>query len=159
MEFFRGKTLIFKEFFRGEQRFHGIFREKSTFSRISSGVHPFLREVFRGDCSLVEFFRGKKKSYSSTGGVRILNAIAQSVEVCPSCVKISLFERWTQKIIQRILNRILGSVENEALENEDRSTKHSKHEALENEALENEALENEALENEALENEEIKKKK
>ena len=25
-----------------------------------------------------EFFRGKKKSYSSTGGVRILNAIAQS---------------------------------------------------------------------------------
>ena len=77
MEFFRGKTLIFKEFFRGEQRFHGIFREKSAFSRISSGVHPFLREVFRGDCSLVEFFRGKKKSYSSTGGVRILNAIAQ----------------------------------------------------------------------------------
>ena len=77
MEFFRGKTLIFKEFFRGEQRFHGIFREKSTFSRISSGVDPFLREVFRGECSLVEFFRGKKKSYSSTGGVRILNAIAQ----------------------------------------------------------------------------------
>ena len=76
MEFFRGKTLIFKEFFRGEQRFHGIFREKSTFSRISSGVDPFLREVFRGECSLVEFFRGKKKSYSSTGGVRILNAIA-----------------------------------------------------------------------------------
>ena len=37
MEFFRGKTLIFKEFFRGEQRFHGIFREKSTFSIISSG--------------------------------------------------------------------------------------------------------------------------
>ena len=68
MEFFRGKTLIFKEFFRGEQRFHGIFREKSTFSRISSGVDPFLREVFRGECSLVEFFRGKKKSYSSTGG-------------------------------------------------------------------------------------------
>ena len=78
MEFFRGKTLIFKEFFRVEQRFHGIFREKSTFSRISSGVDPFLREVFRGECSLVEFFRGKKKSYSSTGGVRILNAIAQS---------------------------------------------------------------------------------
>ena len=77
VEFFRGKTLIFKEFFRGEQRFHGIFREKSTFSRISSGVDPFLREVFRGECSLVEFFRGKKKSYSSTGGVRILNAIAQ----------------------------------------------------------------------------------
>ena len=76
MEFFRCKTLIFKEFFRGEQRFHGIFREKSTFSRISSGVDPFLREVFRGECSLVEFFRGKKKSYSSTGGVRILNAIA-----------------------------------------------------------------------------------
>ena len=76
MEFFRGKTLIFKEFFRGEQRFHGIFREKSTFSRISSGVDPFLREVFRGECSLIEFFRGKKKSYSSTGGVRILNAIA-----------------------------------------------------------------------------------
>ena len=76
VEFFRGKTLIFKEFFRGEQRFHGIFREKSTFSRISSGVDPFLREVFRGECSLVEFFRGKKKSYSSTGGVRILNAIA-----------------------------------------------------------------------------------
>ena len=76
MEFFRGKTLIFKEFFRGEQRFHGIFREKSTFSRISSGVNPFLREVFRGECSLVEFFRGKKKSYSSTGGVRILNVIA-----------------------------------------------------------------------------------
>ena len=68
MEFFRGKTLIFKEFFRGEQRFHGIFREKSTFSRISSGVDPFLGEVFRGECSLVEFFRGKKKSYSSTGG-------------------------------------------------------------------------------------------
>ena len=68
MEFFRGKTLIFKELFRGEQRFHGIFREKSTFSRISSGVDPFLREVFRGECSLVEFFRGKKKSYSSTGG-------------------------------------------------------------------------------------------
>ena len=68
MEFFRGKTLIFKEFFRGEQRFHGIFREKSSFSRISSGVDPFLREVFRGECSLVEFFRGKKKSYSSTGG-------------------------------------------------------------------------------------------
>ena len=45
MEFFRGKTLNFKEFFRGEQRFHGIFREKSTFSRISSGVDPFLREV------------------------------------------------------------------------------------------------------------------
>ena len=40
--------LIFKEFFRGEQRFHGIFREKSTISRISSGVDPFLREVFRG---------------------------------------------------------------------------------------------------------------
>ena len=77
MEFFRGKTLIFKEFFRGEQRFHGILREKSTFSRISSGVDPFLREVFRGECSLVEFFRGKKKSYSSTEGVRILNAIAQ----------------------------------------------------------------------------------
>ena len=77
MEFFRGKTLNFKEFFRGEQRFHGIFREKSTFSRISSGVDPFLREVFRGECNLVEFFRGKKKSYSSTGGVRILNAIAQ----------------------------------------------------------------------------------
>ena len=80
MEFFRGKTLIFKEFFRGEQRFHGIFREKSTFSRISSGVDPFLREVFRGECSLVEFFRGQKKSYSSTGGVRILNAIAH----CPT---------------------------------------------------------------------------
>ena len=76
MEFFRHKTLIFKEFFRGEQRFHGIFREKSTFSRISSGVDPFLGEVFRGECSLVEFFRGKKKSYSSTGGVQILNAIA-----------------------------------------------------------------------------------
>ena len=78
MEFVRGKTLIFKEFFRGEQRFHGIFTEKSTFSRISSGIDPFLREVFRGECSLVEFFRGKKKSYSSTGGggVRILNAIA-----------------------------------------------------------------------------------
>ena len=68
MEFFRGKTLNFTEFFRGEQRFHGIFREKSTFSRISSGVDPFLREVFRGECSLVEFFRGKKKIYSSTGG-------------------------------------------------------------------------------------------
>ena len=77
MEFFRGKTLIFKEFFRGEQRFHGIFRENGTFSRISSGVEPFLREVFRGECGLDEFFRGKKKSYSSTGGVRILNAIAQ----------------------------------------------------------------------------------
>ena len=76
MEFFRGKTIIFKEFFRGEQRFHGVFGEKSTFSRISSGVDPFLREVFRGECNLVEFFRGKKKSYSSTGGVRILNAIA-----------------------------------------------------------------------------------
>ena len=60
MEFFRGKTLIFKEFFRGEQRFHGSFREKSTFSRLSSGVHPFLREVFRSECNLVEFFRGKK---------------------------------------------------------------------------------------------------
>ena len=68
MEFFRGKTLIFKEFFRGEQIFHGIFREKSTFSRISSGVDPFLREVFRGECSRVEFFMGKKESYSSTGG-------------------------------------------------------------------------------------------
>ena len=68
MEFFRGKTLIFKEFFRGEKRFHGIFREKSTLSRISSGVDPFVREVFRSECSLVEFFRGKKKSYSSTGG-------------------------------------------------------------------------------------------
>ena len=78
MEFFRGKTLNFKEFFRGEERFDGIFREKRTFSRISSGVDLFLREVFRGECSLVEFFRGKKKSYSSTGGggVRILNAIA-----------------------------------------------------------------------------------
>ena len=65
MEFFQGKTLIFKEFFLGEQRFHGIFREKSTFSRISSGVDPFLTEVFRDECSLV---RGKKKSYSSTGG-------------------------------------------------------------------------------------------
>ena len=64
MEFFRGKTLNFKEFFRGEQRFHGIFRGKSTFSRISSGLGPFLR----GECSLVEFFRGKKKSYFSTGG-------------------------------------------------------------------------------------------
>ena len=83
MEFFRGKTLIFKEFFRGEQRFHGIFREKSTFSIISSGVDPFLREVFRGKCSLVEFFMGKKKSYSSTGGVQILNAIAQcAIVVC-----------------------------------------------------------------------------
>ena len=71
MEFFRGKTLIFKEFFRGEQIFHGIFREKSTFLRISSGVGPFLREVFRGECSLVEFFRGKKKSYFSTGGADI----------------------------------------------------------------------------------------
>ena len=78
MEFFRGKTLIFKEFFMSEQRFHGIFIENSTFSTICSGVDPFLREVFRGECSLVEFFRGKKKTYSSTGGLRILNAIAQS---------------------------------------------------------------------------------
>ena len=30
------------EFFRGAQRFHGIFREKSTFSRISSGVNAVL---------------------------------------------------------------------------------------------------------------------
>ena len=62
MEFFRDKTLIFKELFRGEQRFHGIFRKKRTFSRISSGIDPFVREVSRGECSLVEFFRGKKKS-------------------------------------------------------------------------------------------------
>ena len=62
MEFSRGKTLIFKEFCRCEQRFHGIFIEKSTFSRISSGVDIFLMEVFRGECSLVEFFRSKKKS-------------------------------------------------------------------------------------------------
>ena len=68
VEFFMGKTLIFKEFFRGEQRFHEIFREKSTFSRISSGVDPFLREVFRGECSLVEFFRGKKKKVSPKRG-------------------------------------------------------------------------------------------
>ena len=61
VEFFRGKTLIFKEFFRGEQRFHGSFREKSTFSRISSGVAPFLRKYLRSECNLVEFFRGKKK--------------------------------------------------------------------------------------------------
>ena len=54
MEFFRGKTLILKEFFRGEQRFHGIFREKDTFSRISSGVDPYLREVFKGGCNLVD---------------------------------------------------------------------------------------------------------
>ena len=91
MEFFRGKTIIFKEFFRGEQRFHGIFREKSTFSRISSGVDPFLREVFRGECNLVEFFRGKKKSYSSTGGVRILNAIAQYGFHSSRCETVSLY--------------------------------------------------------------------
>ena len=44
MEFFRGKTLTFKEFFRGEPRFNGIqfYIKKSTFSRISSGVDPFL---------------------------------------------------------------------------------------------------------------------
>ena len=95
MEFFRCKTIIFKEFFRGEQRFHGIFREKSTFSRISSGVDPFLREVFRGECNLVEFFRGKKKSYSSTGGVRILNAIAHCI----------LLHRFTIQIIDGITNK------------------------------------------------------
>ena len=72
MEFFRGKTLIFNEFFIGEQRFHGIFREKSTFSRISSGVDPSLREVFRGECSLVEFFRDKKKSYYTKNYNKIL---------------------------------------------------------------------------------------
>ena len=70
MEFFRGTTLIFKEFFRGEQRFHGIFREKSTFLGISSGVDPFLREVFRGECSLLEFFRGKKNN-RGVGGADI----------------------------------------------------------------------------------------
>ena len=77
MEFFRGKTLIFKNSSGVNKDFMEFLEKKGTFSRISSGVDPFLREVFRGECSLVEFFRGKKKSYSSTGGVRILNAIAQ----------------------------------------------------------------------------------
>ena len=102
MEFFRGKTLIFKEFFSGEQRFHGILREKSTFSRISSGVDPFLREVFRGECSLVEFFRGKKKSYSSTGGVRILNAIAHLNSVY-KFMQISLNKLTCMKVLLRSL--------------------------------------------------------
>ena len=99
MEFFRGKTLIFKEFFRGEQRFHGIIREKSTFSRISSGVDPFLREVFRGKRSLVEFFRGKKKSYSSTGGVRILNAIAH----CKLCCRLLHVSYYWKAIVMLII--------------------------------------------------------
>ena len=45
MEFFGGKTLILREFFRGEQKFHGIFRETSAFSRKSSGVDPGVNAI------------------------------------------------------------------------------------------------------------------
>ena len=45
-----------------------FLEKKSTFSIISSGVDPFLREVFRGECSLVNSSGVRRKSQSSIGG-------------------------------------------------------------------------------------------
>ena len=58
-------------FLRGEQRFLGSFREKSNFPRISSGVDPFLMEVFRVEmlqsCSILQ---DKKKRFVLDRGGR-----------------------------------------------------------------------------------------
>ena len=61
-----------------------FLEKKSTFSIISSGVDPFLREVFRGECSLVNSSGVRRKSQSSIGGggeVRLLYAIAPVMNI------------------------------------------------------------------------------
>lgn len=64
MEFFEGEALIFNKILKDEQG-------KITLSQSSSGVKPYFLEadpyfidVFRGECSFVEFFK-------------VLSAIAQ----------------------------------------------------------------------------------
>ena len=70
MEFFGGEALIFTKFFMGKPIF---FRDMTQFFR----GKPIFMAVFTGECNFSQSSGVRRKGESSTGGVRILNAIAQ----------------------------------------------------------------------------------
>ena len=70
MEFFRGKTLILKEFFRGEQRFHGIYKEKVPCEEFLQGYTHLLGKSSGVNAVLLNSSGVRRKAIPQPGVMR-----------------------------------------------------------------------------------------